>query len=160
VSPHQIIAVAVRLLAIWLAVQGTGTALSIYQSGESHFALIFALCAAVLVTLLWMFPQSIARKVLSTSETQSTVPATPDTWLTMGCALIGLWLMSSAVPSLIGELLALHLVGSQLNDTTGIYVWIVRFVLEIAVALWLILGAKGFRKIYRWAQNAGTTKAP
>jgi len=29
---------------------------------------------------------------------------------------------------------------------------------ELGISLWLILGAKGFRKIFWWAQNAGTRK--
>ena len=30
--------------------------------------------------------------------------------------------------------------------------------LELAIAIWLIFGGKGFRKLFWWAQNAGFRK--
>jgi len=154
-SPHQIIAVAVRLFAVWLVLSGTGTALSIYFAGDLPLALTIAAVAAILVLALWLFPQTIARKLLSSPVSESAATATPDLWLTMGCSLIGLWLLSSALPAVISNIFVLHFKSSALDDSTRAYVGLARYLLEIVIALWLILGAKGFRKVYWWAQNAG-----
>jgi hypothetical protein len=80
----------------------------------------------------------------------------------MGCALIGLWLLTTSVPSLV--LNAYVLVGATDNyATTSIRHDVTHNVFyhtaEVAIALWLILGARGFRELFWWARNAGISKA-
>jgi len=128
--------------------------MSFYAQGYWQFALTIAILAALLVLGLWFFPKTIAHKIL-TSPARDASAASPDTLLTVGCALIGLWLLSEALPYLVRNLFML-LVARQMHDDTESITNVVRYdAARIAIAVWLILGARGFRKVYWWAQNAG-----
>jgi hypothetical protein len=75
----------------------------------------------------------------------------------MGCALLGLWMLTSALPSLVLVTYALLYIDAT-SDDTSLKRSVLYYVVEIAIALWLIFGAKGFRKMFWWAQHAGYTK--
>jgi hypothetical protein len=81
--------------------------------------------------------------------------APPDMWLSVGCALIGLWVLTSALPALVRNLIVLYLSRDTYDDVPNVNIWRIYYLVEIAIGLWLILGAKGFRKLYWWAQTAG-----
>lgn len=114
-APYQAVAVAVRVFAAWLGIYVLRTAASFVFTpsrevpGFGVAATIVAL-TGVLVALLWFFPGSIARKILSAENATADSLASPDLWLSMGCALLGLWMLISAVPSLVldGEEVARH----------------------------------------------------
>jgi hypothetical protein len=76
-------------------------------------------------------------------------------WLSVGCALIGLWVLTSALPALVRNLIVLYLSRDTYDDVPNVNIWRIYYLVEIAIGLWLILGAKGFRKLYWWAQTAG-----
>src|SRR5690242_4431258 len=108
-SPHQIIAVAARLLAVWMAVQLPRQLWSLFSvagfSGAEGMAtkvmwVVVVLVNVVVAILLWFFPHTIARRLLITSATEPPRPSSSDTWLRMGCALIGLWIVASSFPHL------------------------------------------------------------
>ena len=122
------------------------------------FAVTVVALAALLVAALWLFPATIARKLLSPDNVKQETSASPDLWLAMGCALLGLWLLTSALPTLIFDTYALvHL--SYGDDRGNIPQSVVYYVIEVAIALWLVFGAKGFRRLFWWARNAGYKKA-
>jgi hypothetical protein len=173
-SPQQIVAVGARLLAAllvahlprelnqfyWLIATGvdaTSASLLVFAA----FALVFEVLLAL---ALWFFPLTIARNLLpeSPSEPPAAAAASPDIWLGMGCALIGLWLLTTSVPALLLNVYVL--VGAGNLATTPVRHDVVHNVVyhsaEVAIALWLILGARGFRELFRWAQNAGVRKSP
>jgi hypothetical protein len=77
----------------------------------------------------------------------------------MICALIGLWLASSALPALVRDCLFLNYAGSRLDDTTTVQHWIIYYLVQLVIALWLIFGARGFRWAFWWARNAGVKNA-
>jgi hypothetical protein len=69
-SPHQTIAVAVRLFAIWLFLYFTRDTLSFFYDPQAHShpgALTMAISVLVLAGLvssaLWFFPLTVARKL-------------------------------------------------------------------------------------------------
>jgi hypothetical protein len=76
-------------------------------------------------------------------------------WFAVGCALIGLWLIVPALASIIYHLSVLFM--AQRNpeiDTSNMgFTW-VYYVAEIAMGVWLLLGARSARRLFWWARNA------
>jgi hypothetical protein len=154
-SPHQTIAVGVRLFAVWIAVYASSVAVSYFVEGSWQFGLTIFTLAAIPVVVLWLFPNVIARGILRSAEADAPLPATADAWLAMGCALIGLWLLASEIPNLVRYWVTIYFADKALDDRKFYTVWLVYNAAQIAIAVWLILGAKGFRRVYWWAQSAG-----
>jgi hypothetical protein len=162
-SPYQAVAVAVRLFAVWLAIYVLRTVISfafVRQSGVPGFgvAVAFVVLTALLVGVLWFFPGSIARKLLSPENAKPETAASADLWLAMGCALLGLWMLTSALPSLVLDTYALVYIDVT-SDDSELKRSVLYLLVQIAIALWLLLGAKGFRRFFWWARNAGYKKA-
>jgi hypothetical protein len=166
-SPHQIIAVAGRLLSVWMAVHLPAQLWAVFSvagsSGTEATAVrvtsaLVLLVNVVVVILLWFFPHTIARKLLTTSATQSPPPASADTWLRMGCALIGLWIVASSFPRLVLDAFIV-LSATNSGDTTAVLDSVLYYAAEIAIGVWLILGAKGFRAVFWWASTVGVSKS-
>jgi hypothetical protein len=154
-SPHQTIAVGVRLFAVWLAFYAVGAVAVNYAEGNWQFATTIAFIATTAILILWFFPKTVAHKILAAPISGVTEPSSMDAWLAAGCALIGLWVLSSAIPALVRKVLIFWLSRPGIDDTSGLKFWVVYDLLEIALGLWLFVGSKGLRKVYWWAQSAG-----
>jgi hypothetical protein len=164
-SPHQTVAVAVRIFAAWLGFTALLQLASFVVVRQSDmpgygFALTVLALAALLVTALWFFPRTIAGKLLGPENPTSEPSPSPDLWLAMGCALLGLWLLTSALPTLIFDIYALVRISVGSMDPGNMWQSAVYQLVEVGIALWLVFGAKGFRKLFWWAQNAGYRKEP
>jgi len=168
-SPQQIVAVLARLLAVWLAIHLPGQAYQIvFASGPSvdrsmtAFAVVGFVVELIVSLALWFFPLTVARNLLRSSYEERPPPSSADLWLGMGCALIGLWLLTTALPGLVIDTFILG--SSTLNGSgdlsSSLRQTIVYYVAEVAIAAWLILGAAGFRKVFWWARTAGISKLP
>lgn len=162
-SPHQAVAVAVRIFAAWLGVTVLRNLASFAFLKQSEmpgygFSVTVIVLAALLVAALWLFPGTIARKLLSPDNAQLEQSGSPNLWLAMGCALLGLWLLTSALPTLIFDTYALVRL-SYGDDRGNIPQSVMYYVVEVAIGLWLVFGAKGFRRLFWWARNAGYKKA-
>jgi hypothetical protein len=160
-SPHQTIAVAVRLFAVWLVIYVARDMLALYLEGNKQhdphsfwIATFVSVLGAAFCLILWLFPRSVARTLLSNNSRDTPSTSSPDLWLGMGCALIGLWLLTSAVPALIRNSWILLLYRSD-ADTSSLRLSYLYYVPEVLIAIWLILGAKGFRKVFWSVRNAG-----
>ena len=160
-SPHQTIAVVVRLFAIWLVIYVARTAPAFYREAvrlDDPNASVVAIAIAVLVTLfvlfLWFFPRTVARNLLDPKSLTTTEPVSPDTWLAVGCALIGIWLIVPALASCIYHLSVLYLAQRDptLDTSNMSFTWIY-YSAEIVLGVWLLLGARGARKLFWWARN-------
>jgi hypothetical protein len=163
-SPHQTIAVAVRLFAIWLFVSlvtGLVTFAGQFRwqaySNKGLTMGLIAVATVVVVLALWFFPQTVARRLLSTSATASSgtaasVPA--DTWLAMGCAVLGLWILASCLPATIRDVMILKF-SDAITDTSEVHNWLLYDLGRVVIAVWLMFGAVGFRTIFWWARYAG-----
>jgi len=163
VTPYQIVAIALRLFSVWLGLQALRIVPSFFTvsgfKSPSHVYMTFMLALTALVILaLWFFPRTIAGKLLPPQEGHSAPSATADTWLAMGCSLIGLWTLTTTVPRLVYDFFVLNSMSSD-DDRSQLKHWVLYNLVELAIAVWLILGGKGVRKIFWWAQNAGTRKA-
>jgi hypothetical protein len=112
------------------------------------------LVAAVSVAL-WFFPRAVARKLIAPSDQEPLVPASPDSWLAVGCTLIGVWLFASSLPALVRRLLVIHFSDGMVDSSPDKGVWMFYYLVQIAISLWLIFGAKGLKNLIRWARDAG-----
>jgi hypothetical protein len=162
VTPRQIVALAFRLFAVWLGLQALRSVPYFFEVSGSKppsFVYVTFLWAlnAIIVLALWFFPRTIAGKLLPSSDVQSKPPATADTWLAMGCTLIGLWTLTTTIPRLIYDFIALQSMPSD-QDASYLQHWLIYNLVELAIAIWLVLGGKGVRKIFWWAQTAGIRK--
>lgn len=161
-SPHQIIAVAVRLFAIWIVIYVVRELPVFYFEGSKQgdpyvltVTIAIALVSLVGFLVLWFFPRTIAQGLLSSSNTESIPPASQDMWLAMGCGLLGLWMLSSALPGLLRDLLVQYLLRAADAGASNLRSWLFYNLAECLIAIWLIFGARGFRKIFWWARTSG-----
>jgi hypothetical protein len=160
-TPHQVLAVAVRLFAIWLAIYVLRSAPSYYREltrlGDSTgtaATLVVAGLAIAMVAFLWLFPRTVARTLLDAKSLAPPEPADPDTWFATGCALIGVWLIVPALSALIYDLSIFYLAqrDSRIDVADLQFDWIYRAA-EIVLGIWLVMGARGMRKLF-WAIRA------
>jgi hypothetical protein len=158
-SATQATAVGIRLFAIWLGIQLLGGVVGILSFSSTTgsnipWAAAYIVVGAIVVVGLWIFPLALARKLIPTSPTVAAPVATPDVWLAVGCALLGLWVFSLALPNIIGDLMFIRLYSTD-TDMTQVRRGLLYPFLQVLVATWLIFGAKGFRRLFWWARNAG-----
>jgi hypothetical protein len=161
-TPHQVIAVAVRLFAVWVVIYvGRQAPLFYHQltrvndSGAVITTIVTSVVTILLVLFLWFFPRTVARNLLDVKVVAPTETASADTWFAVGCALIGLWLIVPALSSAIYKLSVLYLAQrDSAIDTTNLLLDLVYFGVEIAFGIWLLLGARGARKLFWWARDA------
>ena len=160
-SPHQVIAVFVRLFAIWLAIYFARTVPALYREVmrvDDSTTLVVILAISIFsiffVIFLWLFPRSVARGLLDSNSLAPVETASPDTWFAVGCALIGLWLIVPALSSLIYNLWVFYMAqrNPALDASDYHYGWVYYFI-EIALGVWLLLGAKGARRVFWWARR-------
>ena len=160
-TPHQTVAVALRLFAVWIGLQALMTLPAFFLPGSDAAGYVYGLfllgVTGVLVLVLWFFPRAITGKVLPPQDAQPQRSATPDTWLAMGCSLIGLWIFTTRIPRLVFDVYILKSMASY-EEHSQLLRGVLYDSTEVAIALWLILGGKGFRKIFWWAQNVGVRK--
>jgi len=158
-TPHQVLAVAARLFAIWLAIQVVRDVaiFSVFSRDRGDpqitLAIVMSVVASVALVVLWFFPKSIAGGLVPSPSSESPPPASPDGWLTAGSALIGLWLVASAAPSLLRNGLGIVFLYGDLQGGSGPVTQALAFYsIQTAVGLALIFGANGVRRFLTWAR--------
>jgi hypothetical protein len=162
VTPHQSVAVALRLFAVWLALRTLSTVPWFFEPHASDtpgyvWSTFMLVLTVAVIFALWVFPRTIARKLLPPPDTEPQPSATPDLWLAMGCTLLGLWTLTTTIPRLVYDFFALTSM-SPVDDSSQLRHWVLYNLVEVAIAVWLLLGAKGLRKLFWWAQNVGIRK--
>jgi hypothetical protein len=164
-SPHQTLAVAVRLAAIWLFLYAISTMAGSYVEAHKYSApdsllpLFFGFGIVVMICcLLWFFPLFVANRVLPPSVIDSSQLPVFDGWFSVGCSLIGVWVLAKAIPALVSYVLGNYLGKKFWPDTFAVnpdWVLLVSFnAFHLVVGIWLFLGGKGLRKILTWAKHA------
>jgi hypothetical protein len=157
-TPRQSIAVGARLFSVWLLLDAFAEGyFALLEPGGNapafRLALVLGLSlvwvAAALA--LWCFPQVLARRLLS-HESDDAVAASgetaADTWFATGCALIGVWVIVSTLPPFVQRLAISWHSGARAGPNAY-------FLVRIGLGAYLILGARGLRKVVRWARYAG-----
>ena len=163
-TPHQIVGLGVRLFAIWLLLSGIGNAIGLL-SLRNHGAavpippLLLALSTVALVCgILWAFPLAIAKGLLPKSSSQASDEPTFADWFSVGCSLIGVWALASAI-STLASYLFVNYAGYRMfpNSFSVNPDWplhIAYSVFQFLFGVWLLLGAKGLKKLLHWARSA------
>jgi hypothetical protein len=161
--PYQVVAVAVRLFAISLGLAALNALpiVSITQ-GTHPPGFVYSLFLIVLTTavalILWMFPYSVARKLVPKTPEPAAETTAADTWLAIGCAVIGLWLVSRALPGLLRDLYVLQAADSYVG-TQEVKSWALFNFIQLVIAGWLAFGGHGFRKLFWDARNRGVQQS-
>jgi hypothetical protein len=162
-SPVQIAALIIRVSSIWLGIYVLrmipSLAITAHSGPGFAYDLFLFAVTAIIAAVLWFFPGTVAGKILRVSGVPGEGRAASlDAWFAMGCALLGLWVLTYAVPALVRDAFVLDVSASTFDDTTTVKSWMLYNSIEVAIGSWLVLGAQGFRKLFWWARNAGTSK--
>lgn len=169
-TSNQCVALGVRLFAIWLVIDiiegAPGAYAFLAQGGSPVPAGIVALLVAtstilvLLAILLWIFPLATARQLLPrAAQEQSIAPPAAESIERAGFCLLGLWLLVRTLPELVFDGVRLYLYftpGSPLAPRPDDYAGMAAHGIELVLAIWLLLGAKGLLGAIRWARAVGS----
>lgn len=166
-SREDIVAVAARLFAVFLAIYALRALFILVQvSGQMELSarailVSVAGCAAMAgaALLLWVFPLSVARKLLPVmKEPRSESVVGVDTLFSLGLVLIGMWLLAGAIIDgvyWLSMVMAMRGAGMTMPDMAPDQkAGMIATGAEAIVALILILGSSGLRKLVYRFRNA------
>ena len=100
---------------------------------------------------LWFFPLTVASKLISGKTTTEYPAISLDQIQSVGASLLGLWVLSSAVPNLGYYAIAIFATGATVES--GAFATIVRLTIEVVIGLWLLFGARGIFGIVQWSRG-------
>jgi hypothetical protein len=119
-TPTQLVALFVRLFALWLvisAIQALGTAMAMHDAlGRASLASYLLAGLLLLVALaLWRHPLFVARTLIPSAPAEPGGSITAFGAATVGCIVLGLWvLVARALPALTRDILIVEVL--RLND--------------------------------------------
>lgn len=156
-SKHQIIALGVRLFAIFLFVLSIDNLMTLLawlgrdeaiNVSAAIYSAIFATIVFLVCVLLWFFPMTIAGKLLP-AEQGNAVPVGLEGIAIIGFVLLGLWVLTNAISDAVYWGVMMR-VASSYGGWQGLDVGtrasIIATGVEILIGLWLVLGARGLRR--------------
>lgn len=160
-SPIQAVAVAVRLFALWFAIFFGRTAPGYYiqirdfdDTLASAIGIAVVLLALAFVVFLWFFPRTVARAILPAADPVLASRPSEEAWFRVGCGLLGLWLLTGALPGVARHVFLLYYAQrTQMSLPESSAGTLVYYGTEIAVAAWLLLGGAGVLRLWQWARN-------
>lgn len=172
-TPLQIVALVLRLVAlIWLLFTVNHLhGLFAYVNNDSGIVItksviwLFAILQIATCAVLWLFPTTIAEKLLPSAST--TEPTRPPValveWQTIGVICIGIWELSKAIPDAIYWMTYYSMrFGADADafyldaDQKGL---LASTVAELVIGVWLVFGAKGFAAFLFKVRTAGVSKS-
>ena len=164
-TPHQALALGVRLFAIWCGlaiVREVVAFMTSWQPQDGSGGLVVVAGATVLsgifLLLLWFFPRAIARGLLPHSTDAPTQAPSYQMWFTLGTALLGLWFVASAITPILRNLSVMYVFRPELinpEDVRSLRVGLVYYAVELLIGLGLLFGATGIRKLIWRMRNVG-----
>lgn len=172
-SREDIVAIAVRLFAVFLAIYTLRTSFVFVQFSSQVEFDAKAIVAAVAVVaacvgaalLLWFFPLSVARKLLPVmKEPRSESTVGGDTLFSLALVLMGLWILANAVIDGIywlSTLLAMRSADMPFSTLPpSDKAAMVATAVEAIIAMFLILGSTGIRNVVYRFRNAHVDTPP
>src|SRR4051794_3931292 len=163
----QLVALGIRLFCIWLAlylVRRTFTLWSIYpqqlsEPGAAAFVIAVGLVLISVTIALWFFPLAVARKLIPKATLDQPTPLGVDQLQSAGFCLLGLWVLTEAVPRLVYMATMIYY-SIRPNPMVALdpytYAGMSQTIVELGIGLWLLFGARGLLGVIRWARTAGT----
>lgn len=155
-TPQQIVGLAVRLFAAWVALAGL-SAIGTYFAALSQpgtrdgaaFTLVVPALYFLLAFGLWFFPMAIAHRLVPKTRFDNVLSAQPLELARVGSALIGLWVLATSVPWM-GAVLTRVLLFEAANTSyfrsmaADSKFYFVEDVLRIVVGVALVAGSARF----------------
>ena len=164
-TPHQALALGVRLFAIWCALAIVREVVAFMTSwrpqDESNALGVLiggSVLSAIFLLILWFFPKSIARGLLPHSPDAPTQTLSYQMWFTLGTALLGLWFVASSITPILRNLSVMYVFRPELinpEDIRSLRVGLLYYAVELVLGLCLLFGATGIRKLIWRIRNAG-----
>jgi hypothetical protein len=164
-SPNQSLVVVVRLFALWLIGYYITTAPWFYvqvKKFSPDSALVYSLGAAAVVlalsAALWYSASWLAQRLIAGPSQPAERAASFDSWFSVGCSLIGLWVLAKAIPASLHYFIA-NFMGAGMFPNTYIVTpeWHLTAIfntIQLLFGLALFLGGKGLNKVVLWVRNA------
>ena len=164
-SPNQSLAVVVRLFALWLMAYFITASPWIYVQAErlspdSAWAYSLGAGAVVLAlsVVLWHSASWLAQRLIAGPSEVAERSSSFDSWFSVGCALIGLWVLAKAIPALLHYLVA-NFMGAEVFPNTYVVApeWHLTAIfntIQLFFGLALFLGGKGLGRVVLWVRNA------
>lgn len=172
-SREDVVAVGIRLFAIYLALsvlwEAVGAAPLVFQDGWSStagFFIMLWLLGLAISGVLWVFPLTVARKLLPVmSEPRSEPQVDASVAMSLGLVLIGLWVLAYGLVNAaywLTLMVSIHRMGGESYAWTPEQVaGITATVIELAVGVGLLFGAKGLKRlIYRFRYGTSVPMTP
>jgi hypothetical protein len=164
-TPHQALALGVRLFVIWTALSMARELAALLNSrhmlDDTSMLTLFVgwyVLLTLVLLVLWFFPKSIARGLLPAAGDAATPALSYQMWFTLGIMLLGLWFAVSAVTPLLRNLSVLFVFRPELinsEEVRTLRVGTLYYVAELVLGLCLVFGATGIRKLILWVRHAG-----
>jgi hypothetical protein len=163
----QVVALGVRLFCIWLALFIVRHAPALWSlntqqfpdSGAAGAVIIVSVVLIVVTIALWFFPLAVARKLIPKATLDQPTPLPIDQLQSAGFCLLGLWVLTEAVPRLVYIIFIVYH-STRPNAMVALephnYAAIAQTIVELGIGSWLLFGAKGLLRAIRWARTAGT----
>jgi hypothetical protein len=157
VTSRQFVAIALRLLAIWMAMASIQSVFSMFviEGAPAPVAYIgYALAYAGVGVFLWTFPMTIAGRILQAAPQDSPMSVTPSGIVHASVIGAGLLLFVDSLPTLLNTVaFAVAIPSEQLSAPAGRVLFIARLVvpvLPIILATVMILRA---HQLSRWLRQ-------
>ncbi len=165
----QIVGLGVRLFAVWLAVYLMRHVPGLWSfnvrdfedPGAATAVIVVAVVMALIALLLWIFPLSVARKLVPKTALDQPTTLPVEQVQSVGFALLGLWVLTRAIPQVFFYAVMIYHANrpqSAFALEPRNYASMAYTFVELALGIWLVLGAKGLRGVLRWARTAGTSE--
>ncbi|MFA7585630.1 MAG: hypothetical protein WCY11_05450 [Novosphingobium sp.] len=165
----QIVGLGVRIFTIWLALYVLRHVPSLWSLNTNEFGdpktavivLIVGALLVVLIVFLWIFPLTVARKLIPRAALDEPTTLPIDQIQAVGFCLLGLWLIASAVPNVFFWMVMVYQSNrpeSLLSLEPRNYASMTYTVTEFSIGAWLVFGARGLLGLMRWARTAGTSE--
>jgi hypothetical protein len=168
VTNAQIVALGVRLFSIWLVLYLFGHAPGLWtfiEHGKSGSGAGFVVTVSAVLLLaavgLWFFPLAVARKLLPKATLDQPTPLPVEQVQRAGFCLLGLWVLTEAVPDLIYYAVAFTVStkpSALMSFEKDTYANVAHTIAEFVIGVWLLLGARGLVGVLRWARTAGAAE--
>jgi len=165
VTPHETLALGVRLFAVWYALVIVREVLGFLTMSRPPLdpdalvvVIVGSIVSAILLLILWFFPKSIARGLLPHSTDAPTQTLSYQMWFTLGTALLGLWFVASSITPILRNLSVMYVFRPELinsEDVRSLRVGLLYYAVELVLGLCLLSGATGIRKLIWRIRNAG-----
>jgi len=167
VQKEQIVGVAVRLAAVFLALYTVRYATGLIQYTSAPppntvspwFIGTIATTHLAAAALLWFFPLAVAKKLIpDLGANQERTPLDIYDIQAVAFSALGLWVLTSAVPDVFYWATYFHQAnqaGMNRQLPPASVADIVSTAIHLVVGFWLLFGARGLAGLIRLARHAG-----